>query len=1181
MPDLNTLLSDGNSSASRRLRVRLQPRDKKGRWIPTGAALFTSITGIGKVKGKAIGGTATKKGEKNNIRMLVGKGYESQGIPENTVLTVNPKNGELESKIKLDREYLEKKGINPDIQHTLPKAIADQPQSLSEMDPQPADDLDIELATNGLDDEEDKDFRAERSKEPLAQLPPAMETLEGDEVSDLVNGEDSSPAIDGDVQDSVVHGIMNSDLSGEAPDLDSVINEAKIVPEEVGAKDLKRGDVISLGAKQGLKVVTKVEEKSDGTFEVFVQDYDREASVGRFKGEVGFQRVRKAEDAPAPKKPVTEKPKKPEAPRKPKPEVVPTAEKPKPPAEPEAADRKTDDGELIPREALSADDIDAFRKNKLAGLVNEDGEAQLEVTKKGKPKQPLDPNAMLNLLAKTYKSSKFNDQGHLVLMRERSDDNGKSIEWEIRAAITGDRKITYMFNFKDLNTGEEQLLLHKDARDSLQSLMGKSNGPEMLADILTGVQTRTYSKTFDTAIHADDVMERALYFAYQGRTKSIADSTKYYGTGYAEKINYANGTLLEKQVPGVFEAYSSKDPEALASRLRAMFGRLPNDSQTHEIARTTARELFAAKFPEEDKRSFGIAVTMASEAVRARLLDSPSSRALPYSSKDKVTPLEEGFTVEYENNIKELSVVKVFAKQRTNASKPAQSDDIFEYGDYVTVIDADGKKTSLPTTSLAILKDQNTPLTEYKGRVSGRRLREERGLTYNPSTLRFPGQQDVPDRVAPIDNSVPGDTFYGKDGANLGVVVESVPITGKDGKKGYGIMYIDKNGDIYTVAVAAGEERGPKIITSNTTEPTEGTKKASSNASESDPDFDLDSIPFETDPSNVERPKTVGLDFNVPQGAKRNAEQQLALNDEVQTEIDENLGEMAQSLGSGWTFDSSSFNAKSYFNAGELSKLVEEARLQYPDLTDGEIRTLIELKHSKQRGFFGKTKKQMLSDIVREAAIFRTDKGGIQDLRFDVAPNSETGAIEISVPKEQVTKYVNAVDGINTFIDKNPKFLDLVNGEGGTQYVRVVADSKQFASLYGSVSNSFAGDVSGVLGVNISFRDADGKLLTSILINDGSLSRGSKPAGDFGDASEHTFIHEFGHTIGNLITYDKNKSRRIGNEYDDAFSEFITTYGKTSRDEHFADSFAKYVMTGEASDAFLAFLQSSDLVDSV
>lgn len=182
---LETIIADGNSSAARRARAKLQPRDKKGRWVTTGAALFADIDGIGRVEGKAIGGTATKKGEKNKIRMLVGKGYESKGIPENTVLEVDPKNGELDTKVKLNRDFLKRKGIDPDLQHTLPKSLAEQPEKLEDMNPQPADDLDIELANGGLTDEEDKDFRAERDQEPLAKLPPGLEELSKDELDKL------------------------------------------------------------------------------------------------------------------------------------------------------------------------------------------------------------------------------------------------------------------------------------------------------------------------------------------------------------------------------------------------------------------------------------------------------------------------------------------------------------------------------------------------------------------------------------------------------------------------------------------------------------------------------------------------------------------------------------------------------------------------------------------------------------------------------------------------------------------------------------------------------------------------------------------------------------------------------------------------------------------------------------
>ncbi|NBW42093.1 hypothetical protein EBR25_14055, partial [bacterium] len=54
------------------------------------------------------------------------------------------------------------------------------------MNPQPADDLDIELANGGLTDKEDKDFRAEREQEPLAKLPPGMEELSKEELGKLL-----------------------------------------------------------------------------------------------------------------------------------------------------------------------------------------------------------------------------------------------------------------------------------------------------------------------------------------------------------------------------------------------------------------------------------------------------------------------------------------------------------------------------------------------------------------------------------------------------------------------------------------------------------------------------------------------------------------------------------------------------------------------------------------------------------------------------------------------------------------------------------------------------------------------------------------------------------------------------------------------------------------------------------
>tara|TARA_B110000503_G_scaffold142592_1_gene239896 strand:+ start:3725 stop:6640 length:2916 start_codon:yes stop_codon:yes gene_type:complete len=192
MSEFLSIVADGNSSAAKSLRAREQPRDKRGRWVITGAALTAGLRlpdgSSVEIEGKAIGGTATKKGEKNSIRMLVGKGYEQYGIPENSVVEIDSKNGELKSKITLDRNYLESRGIDPDLKSDLPEDLADQPQTLEEMNLEEADDLDIELANSGLSEDEDKERRAERDAEPVAKLSPALaeKVVEGEAVGEIV-----------------------------------------------------------------------------------------------------------------------------------------------------------------------------------------------------------------------------------------------------------------------------------------------------------------------------------------------------------------------------------------------------------------------------------------------------------------------------------------------------------------------------------------------------------------------------------------------------------------------------------------------------------------------------------------------------------------------------------------------------------------------------------------------------------------------------------------------------------------------------------------------------------------------------------------------------------------------------------------------------------------------------------
>jgi len=226
------LLSDGNSRLAKSARARLQPRDDNGRWVPYGAKVVADLElpdgTIVQIEGRSAGGTATKKGQINNIRLLVGKGYEEYGIEPNTILEIDPKNGSLATGIKLDRDYLLKHGIDPDAKADLPEDLADQPQSLEQMKPQPANELDKELA-GGLAEDEDALLRAEREKEPVAKLAPAVaeQQLSKEELEDVV----SPDAVESDAEDIVsreaIDSAVDDILDGKEVDLDNVIAKQK------------------------------------------------------------------------------------------------------------------------------------------------------------------------------------------------------------------------------------------------------------------------------------------------------------------------------------------------------------------------------------------------------------------------------------------------------------------------------------------------------------------------------------------------------------------------------------------------------------------------------------------------------------------------------------------------------------------------------------------------------------------------------------------------------------------------------------------------------------------------------------------------------------------------------------------------------------------------------------------
>jgi hypothetical protein len=289
---------------------------------------------------KAIGGTATKKGEKNYIRALLTEDAPELGLKKNTVLEIDPKNGELDTGVKLSKDFLRRKGIDPDLQHTLPKSLAEQPQDVKDLNPQAADDLDIELANGELTDEEDKDFRAERDAEPLAKLPPGMEELDQKEVDALLDGtteEAPSPSADtkkspsdmtmdelkreietpvdpaspgtferynevatefykrggysvspGPSDRAVDEALAEAFYNGEVPNIDQLVDKAKApAPKStpVTVANLKPGDIVKVKGAEYPVVSTK--QRNSGGWDVFVDDNGRNANIAALKDSNG------------------------------------------------------------------------------------------------------------------------------------------------------------------------------------------------------------------------------------------------------------------------------------------------------------------------------------------------------------------------------------------------------------------------------------------------------------------------------------------------------------------------------------------------------------------------------------------------------------------------------------------------------------------------------------------------------------------------------------------------------------------------------------------------------------------------------------------------------------------------------------------------------------------------------
>lgn len=80
-----------------------------------------------------------------------------------------------------------------------------------------------------------------------------------------------------------------------------------------------------------------------------------------------------------------------------------------------------------------------------------------------------------------------------------------------------------------------------------------------------------------------------------------------------------------------------------------------------------------------------------------------------------------------------------------------------------------------------------------------------------------------------------------------------------------------------------------------------------------------------------------------------------------------------------------------------------------------------------------------------------------------------------------------------------------------------------------------------------------------------------------GDYFRHTAAHELGHVVAFEVWPTESQ---MNQEYSALRKQQISLYGKESAHEHFAEAFAKYILTGKATPEFMELLRSKNLLKS-
>lgn len=464
---------------------------------------------------------------------------------------------------------------------------------------------------------------------------------------------------------------------------------------------------------------------------------------------------------------------------------------------------------------------EAARNRKIPFATDKDGNVLYTLDKKGKRVPVQDRNAILKAVLEDNKNAVVDKDGNIVFFRRTYvGSDGKNMTYEVLVHKNTGGKTGISVRFTNQDTGEVQTFIHHDERDSYKGLMGATNGPERLIDILEGtdangeqVERKTATRGFNTE-GLTDPHQRVEYFREQGRLLTLEETATKYMDGQAEIINtslgaggIAYGTKRQSEIMSLAEAIRTGDRAIIDERLRAMAGHFPLNQESIKALRSKIRS-YLREGGLVSEKDLGLFVD-AFSAHLTRSIKNPLANDIPYKSSD-TRAVKVGMFVEWKNNVGEISRGRV-----VGLMERAYSANDSEYLDNAIVEFADGRQVNyLTTKNMTISADQKDETTsEFKPWVRGIELRRQRNMAVqfrDDLRARAAEQAEMSVQGGKVDDLQPGHLFYGKDGSVLGHVVDMQPIEGAGGKRGFAILIVDAEGNDKVVNVAAGEVRGPK-----------------------------------------------------------------------------------------------------------------------------------------------------------------------------------------------------------------------------------------------------------------------------------------------------------------------------------------------------------------------------------